>query len=121
MGKPKFSKRWMRFVFYGAAAGVGTLVAFSAVKQKGSRVKKKSKKIVKKARNKIKSAKDHLNERQISILDLFDREDQITNEMIHSVIPDVTKRTLRRDLTFLEEKGYIKKVGRTRGSHYVLN
>ncbi len=116
----KFSKKWTRFIFYGAAAGIGTLVAVAAAKKKGKKIKKNGSKLVKKAKNKLKSTRDNLSQRQQRILSLFDREERITNDMISSVIPNVTDRTIRRDLTDLEKKGYIKKVGKTKGSYYIL-
>lgn len=100
---------------------VGVLMAVSAVKKRGSAIGNGGKKLIKKAKNEIKSKRDKLNMRQKKILSLFDKEDKITNEMISSVIEGVTRRTLRRDMDFLEERGYIKQIGRTKGSYYILN
>jgi len=114
------SKRALKFVFYGAAAVVGVLLAVSTAKKKGKMIKKGGKKLLKKTKLAVKSAKDKLNKRQKVILKLFEKEDKITNEMIRSVISNVSERTIRRDLTFLEERGYIEKVGKTKGSYYIL-
>jgi predicted HTH transcriptional regulator len=113
-------KKAMKFVFYAAAAAVGTILAVSAAKKKGKLIKDHGKKVLGNARRAIKSYSDKLSDRQKSILRLFDREDKITNEMICNTITDVTERTLRRDLEFLEQKKYIKKIGKTKGSYYVL-
>ncbi|MBU0975674.1 MAG: DeoR family transcriptional regulator [Patescibacteria group bacterium] len=119
--KSSVSKNALKVAFYGAAAVVGVLMAVSAVKKRGSAIGSGGKKLIKKARNEIKSKKDRLNMRQKRILSLFDKEEKITNEMISSVIEGVTKRTLRRDMDFLEEKGYVKQIGRTKGSYYMLS
>ena len=119
--KESTSKKALRFVFYGAAAAVGVVLAVSTLKKKGGVIKDEGEKILKKTKNKIKSARDNLNMRQKKILSLFDKEEKITNEMISSRIQNVSKRTLRRDLTYLEDKGYIRQVGKTKGSYYVLN
>lgn len=119
--KSSLSKNIVKFAFYGAAAALGVLIATSAAKKKGSKIKKKGKRLLKKAKNELKSKKDKLTMRQKRILSLFDREEKITNEMIAGVIEGVTKRTLRRDMDYLEDKGYIKQVGKTKGSYYVLN
>lgn len=118
--KTSLPKKALKFGFYGAAAVVGVVLAASYARKKGGVIKKKSKKLLKKTKNKLKSIKDGLTPRQKKIIDLFDREDQITNEMIQSVITGVTERTIRRDLNDLEEMGYIKKLGKTKGSYYVL-
>lgn len=110
----------MKFVFFATAAAVGTLLAVSAAKKKGKLIKKGGKKILQNAKLAVKTSTDKLNKRQREILRLFNREEKITNEMICSVITGVTERTIRRDLNYLEERGYIKKMGKTKGSYYVL-
>ena len=117
----KVSKRALKVVFYGAAAAVGVLLAVSAIRKRGDVIKEEGEKMIKKTKNKIKSSRDNLNRRQKQIIDLFDREEKITNEMISSEISNVSRRTLRRDLSVLEEKGYIRQVGKTKGSYYILN
>lgn len=114
------SKKAMKFVFFATAATVGTLLAVSAAKKKGKLIKKSGKKFVQNAKLKLKVSKDRLNKRQREMLRLFERENQITNEMIGNVIAGVSNRTIRRDLTELEKKGYIRQVGKTKGSYYVL-
>lgn len=118
--KKKRSVKPLKLVFYAGVAGVGMLLAAKAASTRGGDIKRGGKKILKKAQKKIRASVDKLNKRQKKILDLFNREDKITNEMISSVIKGVTKRTLRRDLDQLEARGYIKQVGKTKGSYYVL-
>jgi predicted HTH transcriptional regulator len=121
MAKRTFvSKRALKLVFYGAAAVVGVFLAISTAKKKGMILKKSGQKIIKKTKLNLKAIKDKLNKRQIQMIKLFDKEDKITNEMLQNVIEGVTERTIRRDLNFLEEKGYIKKIGKTKGSYYTL-
>lgn len=118
--KSSLAKKSLKIVFYGAAACVGVLLAASYAKKKGDTIKKGGKKILRKTKIAIRSRTDRLTRRQKKMLSLFDREERITNEMIQSVISGVTERTIRRDLNFLEKKDYIKKVGKTKGSYYVL-
>ncbi|MBN2015400.1 DeoR family transcriptional regulator [Candidatus Dojkabacteria bacterium] len=118
--RSSLAKKSLKFLFYGAAAAVGVLIAVSAVKRKGKLVGKEGKKLLRKTRYAIDTTTGKLNARQKRILSLFDREDKITNEMIGNEINDVSERTIRRDLTTLSEKGYIKQVGKTKGSHYEL-
>lgn len=114
------SKKALKFVFYGAAAVVGVLLAVSTAKKKGKLIQESGEKLIKKTKLVVKSAKDKLNKRQRRILKLFEREERITNEMIRTVIIKVSERTIRRDLNFLERKGYIEQVGKTKGSYYIL-
>ncbi len=114
------SKKALRFVFYGAAAVVGVLLAVSTAKKKGKLIQKGGEKLIKKTKLAVKSAKDKLNKRQRNILKLFEKEEKITNEMIRTVVTKVSERTIRRDLNYLERKGYIEQVGKTKGSYYIL-
>jgi len=116
----KASNKAMKLLFYTTAVGVGTLLAVSALKKKGYVVRKGTTKLVKKTKTVLKATTDNLNKRQRQILALFDREEQITIDMINGVIKKITRRTLRRDLDYLEKRGYIKQVGKTKGSYYVL-
>ncbi len=118
--KGSVTKKVFRFTVYGIAAGIGVAIAIASAKNKGKKIKKGGKKLLNKTKFVVKSAKDNLNMRQKRILSLFDKEEEITNEMIAEVINGVSKRTIRRDLDFLEEKGYIKQIGKTKGSYYVL-
>jgi predicted HTH transcriptional regulator len=118
--KQPIAKKALKVAFYGAAAGVGILLAVRAARKKGSLFKKGGEKLIRKTKHTFKSVTDGLNARQRKILSLFDREEEITNEMVQSVIKGVTERTIRRDLNHLEEKGYIRKKGKTKGSYYVL-
>ncbi len=114
------ARKPLKLIFYGFAAGVGVLLAVSAARKKGGVITKGSKKIIGKTRRVFRANIDKLNARQKQVLALFDKEDSITNEMISNTITGVTQRTLRRDLTFLEKRGYIKQVGKTKGSYYVI-
>ena len=57
-------------------------------------------------------------DRLTRIKSLFDAGETLTVSQIHSEIGDVTPRTIRRDLTRLEEDGFIKQIGMTRDSRY---
>ena len=61
-----------------------------------------------------------LDERQKKIINLFGQSNAITNSQIEQAIKGVTRRTLRRDLTELEEMDLIKQHGKTKGSYYTL-
>jgi predicted HTH transcriptional regulator len=119
MAKSTIKRNAMRFVFYAAAAAVGGLLAVATIKKKGKDVQEKSKKLMKEASEVVKKATLRLNARQRMILKLFKSRKKLTNDEISEVVKGVTRRTLRRDLTNLEKKGHIKKVGKTKGSYYV--
>lgn len=109
----------LKFLFYGTAAAVGVLLAVSALRKKKG-LQKGGKRLIRKTKVALKKTTGELSLREARILGLFDREDRITNEMIKSVIKNVSERTIRRDLNSLERKGYIKKVGKTKGSYYEM-
>lgn len=58
--------------------------------------------------------------RQSKIMDIITLKGEITIDDVVKEIPNVTRRTLRRDLTSLESSGYIIKVGRTKGTSYKI-
>lgn len=119
MAKSTIKRNAMRFVFYAAAATVGGLLAVAAIKKKGRDVQEKSKKLMREASQAVKKATLRLNARQRMILKLFKSRRKLTNDEIGEVIKGVTRRTLRRDLTDLEKRGHIKKIGKTKGSFYI--
>lgn len=119
MKRSKLVKNTMKYGFLGFAAAVSLLLAISTVKKHGAKIRKKSQKLIVDVRRNIKSSRDKLNERQRKILKLFDKSDKVTNEMILEVIPAVSERTIRRDLNDLEKRGYVRQIGKTKGSYYV--
>lgn len=60
-----------------------------------------------------------LSKRQDMILRLFDSKERLDADQIAKKVKGATVRTIRRDLTKLEELGYVKKVGKTKGSYYI--
>lgn len=120
MAEKNVPQKFLKIIFFASAAVVGTLLAVSAVRKKGELLKTNLKKALGNAKRKIKVNKDGLNDRQKLILSFFTREEKVTIEMIKNEIKDVTERTLRRDMDFLEKKKYIKKVGETKGTYYQL-
>ena len=61
-----------------------------------------------------------LDDRQKKIINLFGESNAVTNSQVEQAIKGVTRRTLRRDLTELEEMGLIRQHGKTKGSYYTL-
>ncbi len=59
-----------------------------------------------------------LSKRQQRILQLMKERDQLQVKDIQEIFPKLTKRTLRRDLNILLEKGVIKRVGKGNGTYY---
>ncbi|MBN1618525.1 DeoR family transcriptional regulator [Candidatus Dojkabacteria bacterium] len=55
------------------------------------------------------------------ILDYLKQNEFAVMSDISAILPDVTDRTLRRDMTFLEDSEIIKKVGSTKSTKYILN
>ncbi len=110
----KFRKKTFKasFLLFGAAlaaAGVGYAIVkrFELFGDKASR--------------RLRNAIVGLNDRQKKILNLFGKDKQLMNSDIEKEIKGVTRRTIRRDLSELEELGLIKQHGKTKGSYYVLN
>jgi DNA-binding transcriptional ArsR family regulator len=60
-----------------------------------------------------------ISKRQDQILKLFEKSPKLEVEQISKRIKGTTVRTIRRDLTKLEEIGKVKKVGKTKGSYYM--
>jgi len=61
----------------------------------------------------------NLNERQGKILEVLTLKKEITVEELMKEIDGVSERTLRRDMGKLEELGFSKKQGNTKGSKYI--
>ena len=61
-----------------------------------------------------------LNERQKKTLQLLKKREVLLPSDIYELHPDVSKRTLRRDMTSLGELGIVKQEGSTRDTKYIL-
>lgn len=59
-----------------------------------------------------------LNERQIRILKVVKEKGIITPKDIQALVPDVSSRTLRRDMDVLAKKKYISQKGSTKSTFY---
>lgn len=62
-----------------------------------------------------------LNERQIMIINYLEQHQEMRNPDFNEIFPDISDDTVLRDLKDLNEKGIIKKRGRTKGAKYVLS
>ncbi len=80
-----------------------------SVKPKGS-IEAKKKKI----------SNTELNTRQKEILKLIKRRKVVLPSDIYALHPNVSTRTLRRDMTVLTEHGSIRQEGSTRDTKYIL-
>lgn len=76
------------------------------------------KKTPRKANTKIQLKNTNLNERQQSIVKLFNKRDVLLPTDIYSVAPNLSTRTLRRDMDRLVELGIVKKEGSTKDTRY---
>ncbi len=61
-----------------------------------------------------------LNQRQQNILKLFKKREILLPTDIYSVAPNLSTRTLRRDMDKLVEKGFVLKEGSTKDTRYRL-
>ena len=63
---------------------------------------------------------DGLNDRQLKILKLIEKRKVLLPSDIYSLHPQVSTRTLRRDMTTLANKNIVKQEGSTRDTRYIL-
>jgi predicted HTH transcriptional regulator len=61
-----------------------------------------------------------LNDRQKKIFSLLKEKGELRVDDIMSQIGGVSERTLRRDMSKLEDLGYSKKLGSTKGAKYIF-
>lgn len=62
-----------------------------------------------------------LNERQREILKLIKKREVLLPSDIYALHPNVSTRTLRRDMTSLVETNLVRQEGSTRDTKYILN
>ncbi len=62
-----------------------------------------------------------LNSRQKDILKLINRRKLLLPSDIYALHPNVSTRTLRRDMTSLVESNLVRQEGSTRDTRYILN
>jgi predicted HTH transcriptional regulator len=62
-----------------------------------------------------------LNERQRGILKLMQKKKVVLPSQIYDLYPEVSTRTLRRDMDVLVELGFVRQEGSTRDTKYILN
>lgn len=63
----------------------------------------------------------NLNSRQKEILKLMNKRQVLLPSDIYALHPNVSTRTLRRDMTSLTQLGIVKQEGSTRDTKYILN
>ena len=68
----------------------------------------------------IRKSKSKLNSRQIEILKLFKKRTSLIPSDIYSLHPQVSTRTLRRDMEGLAQLNIVKQEGKTRDAKYLL-
>lgn len=81
-------------------------------------VKKRSERFVPFVEKKV-VEEEKLNKRQREILDILSSKGEVTVDYLMENITNVTERTLRRDMKKLEEMGFSKKKGNTKGTRYI--
>jgi predicted HTH transcriptional regulator len=78
---------------------------------------------VKNSNNKEKEQNEiysELNSRQKQILDMLREKGRMQPKEIYSVVPDVSTRTVRRDMDILVENDLVKQVGTTKATTYIF-
>lgn len=68
----------------------------------------------------IRKSKSKLNSRQVEILKLFKKRTSLIPSDIYSLHPQVSTRTLRRDMEGLAQLNIVKQEGKTRDAKYLL-
>lgn len=81
-------------------------------------VKKTKKKAQKKVAKEVKMLQKKISKRQGEILDYLEENNDIAISDIMKNFSSVSSRTLRRDLSKLEELGHVRQVGKTKDSRY---
>ncbi|MCD6286864.1 MAG: putative DNA binding domain-containing protein [Anaerolineae bacterium] len=61
-----------------------------------------------------------MNERQTKVLNYLQQNDRVRSRDYQELCPDVSPETLRLDLADLVEHGILLKIGRKRGTYYIL-
>lgn len=86
----------------------------------------KPRKNLKKQEPKLKSQVTHkfnqrqLNSRQFALLEEITKKRKLNMREVSKLLPEVSERTLRRDMDRLENIGLIRQVGKTRDSYYEI-
>lgn len=62
-----------------------------------------------------------LNERQEKILDILRQRKKIQVHHVKEILPDISKRTLRRDFEFLLKQGLVERIGERSNTFYKLS
>jgi predicted HTH transcriptional regulator len=63
-----------------------------------------------------------LNARQVKAIRYLEEHGEITSSVYCTEIaPDISQRMVRKDLRDLEARGLVRRIGRTRGTRYVLS
>ncbi len=70
---------------------------------------------------KIKEKKAYLNERQQKIFKFIEENNPVKINDITSILSEYTIYVLRKDLSYLQKEGLIKKIGKSRATIYILN
>lgn len=68
----------------------------------------------------VRKSRGKLNQRQEDILKLFRKRDTLLPTDVYSIAPNLSTRTLRRDMTKLVELGFVVQEGNTKDSRYIL-
>lgn len=100
---------------------VGILLFFKYINMnKEKKMRGVTEKITRQTRRKSQVISMNLNERQQSIIKLFNKRDILLPTDIYSVAPELSTRTLRRDMDKLVELGFVLKEGSTKDTRYRL-
>ena len=70
---------------------------------------------------KIKDKKSYLNERQTKLMKYIEDNEPVKISDVTSSMTDYTPYTIKKDMKYLSDEGLIKKLGKARGTIYLLN
>mgnify|MGYP001275777082 CR=1 FL=1 len=105
----------------GVFLGVAVVVKLTSPKGEVSRTEgRREDKLVKKPKSIKKIDTKQLNERQKEILKLLSKRQILLPSDIYALHPQVSTRTLRRDMTTLVELNVARQEGTTRDTKYIL-
>ena len=63
----------------------------------------------------------YLNERRKRIVNVVKEAQPVKIRDIHRVLNDISKNTLKKDLKYLVEQNVLEKIGKNKGTIYVIN
>ena len=92
------------------------------IKEESKSVNRKSVKVRKlnKTSDEVESSNElKLSERQKHIVSILEKDGKVYPSQLQEILPNVSTRTIRRDMNDLEKKNIVKQKGSTKSTYYV--